>query len=129
MADSFVWFRNNIQYKITQKPFIKLSDTGTYRVEAAKKDHCNRSSTSIYVNKLGVNSISLQEAGIRLYPNPTNEKVFIQSEKDFKLLITDITGKIILDIENVPEVSLPKGMYLFRFLVNQSMIVEKVIVW
>lgn len=129
LADSFVWFRNNVQYKITKDAFIKLTDTGTYRVEAAKKDHCNRSSTTFRVDKLGIHLIRLQDLSIKLFPNPSNEKVFIQSDNDFKLLITDIAGKVICDTVNATEVNLPKGIYLFRFLVKDSLIVEKVIVW
>ncbi len=129
LADSFVWYKNNVQYLITKQPFIKLTDTSTYRVEAAKKGHCNRSSLEYNVNKLSVSFISLQNAGIKIYPNPTNEKVFISYEKDYKLLVADITGKKIIETENVSEVNLPKGVYLFRFLVNQSLFFEKVIVW
>ena len=67
-ADSFVWYRNNIQYRITKEPFIRLTDTGTYRVEATKKGYCNRSSIANYVNKLGISSIQLGDFNIQLFP-------------------------------------------------------------
>ena len=98
-------------------------------MEAAKKDHCNRSSNIFGVDKLGLRAIQIQDVNIKVYPNPSNEKVFIQSDNDFKLLITDVTGKVISDTVNAKEVTLPKGIYLFRFLVKDSLIVEKVIVW
>ncbi len=127
LADSFVWYRNNVQYKITKEAFIKLSDTGTYRVEAAKKGHCNRSSTVASVTKLGVQRLSIQDFNIRVYPNPSSEIVFIQSEKEYKLVVTDITGKIIMTTEN-SQLSLPKGVYFFRFDIEGTEVMEKVVV-
>lgn len=54
-ADSFVWYRNNQLYIITKEPYLALTETGTYRVEAAKKGHCNSSSIGqLLVNKLSV---------------------------------------------------------------------------
>ncbi len=127
LADSFVWYRNNVQYKITKEAFIKLSDTGTYRVEAAKKGHCNRSSTVASVTKLGVQRLSIQDFNIRVYPNPSSEIVFIQSEKEYKLVVTDIAGKTILETES-SQLSLPKGVYFFRFNIEGTVVTEKVLV-
>ncbi len=127
-ADSFVWYRNNIQYRITKEPFIRLTDTGLYRVEAAKKDHCNRSSNTNYVNKLGIFSFQLSDFNIRLYPNPSLEQVFIKSENNFILQVSDITGKIITVQENIEHISLPKGMYFFRFTIDGYRFTEKVII-
>jgi len=138
-ADSFVWFRNNQLYKITKQPFLKLADTGTYRVEAAKKGHCNSSSIGTnYVRKLSVNGVTIADLGIRVFPNPSSGVVRIESSKDFKLEVRDLLGRIFnpdVILKNfVPEIysesiQLPKGIYFFVFDVEGFRVAEKVVVW
>jgi PKD repeat protein len=128
VADSFVWFRNNVQYRITKEPFIRLNDTGTYRVEAAKKGHCNRSSITNHVNKLGINYFLSSDFNIQLFPIPSSEQVFIKADKDFILQVSDITGRIITVQENIDSISLPKGVYFFTFTIDAYKITEKVVV-
>lgn len=130
LADSFVWFKNNVQYRITKEPFIKLTDTGHYRVEAAKKGHCNRSSSTTWVNKIDtdIQRISLQDLNIKLYPNPSDGEVFISTDQDFRLQIYDVTGKIIAKTGNIEHITLPKGVYFFCFEVAGYRLTEKVVV-
>jgi hypothetical protein len=128
LADSFVWYRNNVQYKVTKESFIKLTDTGHYRVEAAKKGHCNRSSSTNWVNKLGLKGITLSDLNICLYPNPSEGEVFILSGQDFKLQVFDVTGKLISKTGNIKNISLPKGVYFFCFEADGYRVTEKVVV-
>ena len=128
LADSFVWFKNNILYRITKEPFIRLIDTGIYRVEAAKKGHCNRSSSTSNVNKLSIYSFQLSDFNIRLYPNPSSGQVIISSDKYFILQVLDVTGKIISIQHNIERISLPKGVYFFNFDVDGYRFTEKVII-
>jgi PKD repeat protein len=128
VADSFIWFKNNVQLKITKAAAIRVTDTGTYRVEAAKKDHCNRSSANFRIEKLGLRSIHSQAIGIHVFPNPANETVLIEASTDFSLLVTDATGKTILASENTKALTLATGIYYFRFTVNSNTFFEKVVV-
>ena len=128
VADSFIWFKNNVQLKITKAAAIRVTDTGTYRVEAAKKEHCNRSSANFRIEKLGLHKLNSQAIGIKIYPNPAKEKVFIEASTDYSLLVTDATGKTILEAENTKELTLANGIYYFRFTVNSNTFFEKVVV-
>ena len=128
VADSFIWFKNNVQFKITKASAIKLTDTGTYRVEAAKKDNCKRSSANFRIEKLSLHKLNSQAIGIKIYPNPANEKVFIEASTDFSLLVTDATGKTILEAENIKEITLANGIYYFRLTVHNTSYFEKVVV-
>lgn len=129
LADSFVWYRNGQVYGITKESFIRLTDTGHYRVEAAKKGYCNRSSNINFVNKLGINSISLSELNINLYPNPSIGTVYIDAGQDFDLVISDLAGRIIQSTSNVRTVQLDQGIYFFSFTVNRYRVVQKVIIY
>ena len=128
LADSFVWYKNNQQMAITKQPYIKVKDTGTYRVEAAKKGHCNRSSNTFYINKLGVKHYTLNDFNIKVYPNPSNGIINIESDKNYKLKVTDLIGKTILETENQKQIELVKGVYYLRFEINGYVVTEKVIV-
>jgi hypothetical protein len=128
-ADSFVWYRNNEVYQITKVPYLKLTDTGIYRVEAAKQDHCNRSSATYAVKKLGIQALSIQDFNIQVFPNPSSRKVYIQSDKNFKCTIYDAVGKWILNASDTAFVELQSGMYTFVFEVEGYRVVEKVLVY
>ncbi|MEN9345856.1 MAG: hypothetical protein RLZZ60_1325, partial [Bacteroidota bacterium] len=128
-ADSFLWFRNNTPYQVSKTPYLKLTDTGTYRVEALKKLYCNKSSSVYAVNKLGITTSTLSDYNVQVYPNPSNEIVYIKTDKNFMLQVTDITGKIILEQDNVTSLKLPKGLYFFNFTIKGFNLVEKVVVY
>ncbi len=120
-ADSFVWFRNNEQYKITKQAFLKLTDTGIYRVEAAKKEHCNRSSSTLNVNKLSIQYLTLQEAGINIYPNPTKGHLNITFQKpsDYYITLYNSLGQKVYWQHTAHDTSinldsLPAGVYLVQ---------------
>ena len=129
-ADSFVWYRNNQVYHISKEPFIALTDTGIYRVEAAKKGHCNSSSIGTnYVQKLNIKGLWIEDLGIRVFPNPSNDIISIQSQNPFKLKVNNILGQIIYEGENINNIHLQKGVYFLHFEVDEYRTVEKVVVW
>jgi hypothetical protein len=119
-ADSFVWYRNNSFYKVTKSPFLILTDTGLYQVEAAKKGHCNQSSKSQYVNKLDIHSISLQD-GIKLYPNPAKDHIMIEFDNPdiYHVIIYDALGQKTYDCSTNTNITInlnhfPIGVYLVQ---------------
>jgi hypothetical protein len=128
-ADSFVWYRNNQVYHISKEPFLALTDTGTYRVEAAKKGHCNSGSIGTnYVQRLNVKGIRIEDLGIKVFPNPSSGVVRIESNNSFKFEVFDISGRVIDKGENNNELSLPKGIYFLKFDVSGYKVTEKLIV-
>jgi hypothetical protein len=129
-ADSFVWYRNNQIYKVTKQPFLALTDTGNYRVEAAKKGHCNSSSISTnYVQKLNIKGFRIEDLGLRVFPNPSNGIISIQSQNPFKLKVNTILAQTIYEGENINNIHLQKGVYFLHFEVEGNRYVEKVVVW
>jgi hypothetical protein len=98
-ADSFVWYKNGKKLKVTKESFIKLSDTGSYQVEAIKKTYCNRSSTAFKVSKLNTGLLSLSSNNINIYPNPVEEILTIEthSVENFNIRLYDTQGRLILE--------------------------------
>lgn len=128
MADSFVWFLNGKFYKTTKSSFIKLTDTGTYRVEAAKKDYCNRSSVNYHLKSLAIDRITLEDLGIAYYPNPTSGTLYFKSEKPFEVRVYDLTGRLEGTYLTPNQINLEKGMHLIYFKLDEINIIEMITV-
>lgn len=75
-------------------------------------------------NTLSVNSSLVNSAELSIYPNPANEKVTIANAEGQKVVILDITGKVVYTIDNASQLQevntsdLPVGTYIVR--VNSS---------
>ena len=69
------------------------------------------------------------EPSIRLYPNPTNDKVFLQGETDGDIFIFNIQGKEVMHLPAetrlIDLLSLPSGIYLLRTGTQTSKIVKR----
>jgi hypothetical protein len=135
-ADSFVWYKNNQFYKVTKHPFLALTDTGTYRVEATKQGHCNRSSVGqLIVNKLSVNNISFEDLNIRIYPNPNNGilNIFNSNNNTMSFEISNSLGQIVYSNEinigeNIFNTKLKSGMYTLIFHKSNQTYYHKLII-
>ena len=71
---------------------------------------------------LGINNITTDENNISIYPNPANNKLFFQNNRNNKLsyTISDVLGRILLknlDIQNneIDISSLSQGLYFISF--------------
>jgi hypothetical protein len=79
-------------------------------------------SSSITYCVTGIEENELAE--VKIYPNPSNGNLFIKSltNSNFKISITDVTGKIVLEQKNVSEINLnqPNGIYFLKITDLQS---------
>lgn len=86
------------------------------------------------VNTTEINS-SLSKELIEIFPNPTSEHIFINSEVECNLTVTDIVGKTCFECKiNLGKNKLDlfyfrSGMYLFKFKYNNQNRIEKVIIY
>lgn len=98
-TDSFIWFKNGIRIHIGIDSFLKISDTGSYRVEILKRKYCNQSSEKLHVEKLDV-GIKITDANIlRIYPNPAEDMVYIETdiEGGYAIKVFNPEGKQMLE--------------------------------
>jgi len=123
LADSFIWYKNNNLYKITKVPFLALTDTGVYRVEAAKKGHCNRSSANFDINKLNIHLISHLGNDIKVFPNPSNDDINIVFSQfgDYNICIYNSLGQKIYEGNtnaniNISLLRFPAGVYSVQII-------------
>lgn len=78
-----------------------------------------------------VSIIKNQDRKITAFPNPFKETVYFQTDKNYKLTVTDITGRIILQnidvFEGANEVNfshLTNSVYLFQLTDNENNIIK-----
>lgn len=72
----------------------------------------------------------LLENTIVLYPNPTKDMVYIQSQKKYSLQITNSLGQVVLSIASLNNNSIDlsameKGIYFLRFFNEEESILKK----
>ncbi len=127
VADTFIWYHNSIQIQNGTSNTLPLFDTGTYRVTALKQYLCPRSSVDFKVHQLSTENRYTDEL-ILLYPNPSDGIVHFSCPQPFVLIVSDALGKTVLSQTEMLPVTLPKGIYLFRFILDQQVVYRKVVV-
>lgn len=97
-----------------------------------KSSTSNVDNELISAEKLGVSkSDSLTQENVLLYPNPVNDKIFIEGLNDFEATILDLSGKKILNFKNVNrciDVSeLSRGTYIIQIKNDGVNMTKKII--
>lgn len=113
----YVWTRNSTDI-VGSTASITVSKNGYYRVRVTDGNGCQGESNPIEINEngLGINTVALEASQIKIYPNPTNGKVFIESPITLNVEVKDVAGKTILNATESKEIDLSKyadGIYLF----------------
>lgn len=116
---SYVWKRMGASGVTTEGTGITLSPVtkkGTYTVTATDVNGCVGTSGPIEIMDDGLNIPGAQTAEIRLYPNPTEARVFIESPVKVQVEVKDVTGKTVYQRSGETVIDLSKfadGVYLF----------------
>ena len=82
---------------------------------------------------VGIDNLNLKN-GVKIYPNPLMDKMFIESNEMYHLTIKNMEGKIIRETEinkglnTIQLEELPAGIYVIEGLNSYTRFVEKVIV-
>jgi len=95
---------------------------GIYKLRVKDANGCEGESNPIEVSESGlqdpasISTIALQSEQIKIYPNPTESKVYIESPVSVLVKVKDVSGKTIYEARETKEVDLSKfadGVYLF----------------
>lgn len=114
----YTWVRNGVDISGSAGSSITVTKNGYYKVRVKDANGCEGESNpiEIYENGLGINSAALEASQIRIYPNPTDGKVFIESPILLNIEVKDVAGKTVLNATETKEIDLSKyadGIYLF----------------
>jgi len=147
------WTGTNVVYTLNQNndniSYFSSNETGLYKLYYTVKNDFCESSYILAVNVAEENSsasrpilseIFEHDAGdiLSIYPNPASDKVFIHftGEDDYNLKLTDITGKVIKQIETVnyqntltiDVADIHKGIYFIELKNAYNKTIEKLII-
>lgn len=116
---TYQWLLNGGPITGATDPTHVIVQNGTYTLKVTGNNGCAGLSNEIMVtDHTSINE--LEKLGIKIYPNPFNEQLAITAPMKLRLLISDLSGKIIYKFE-VPEGyseielgKLSNGNYLFN---------------
>lgn len=113
----YEWQRKGVTGITTEGSSAELAVTkkGTYQVIVTDTNGCTGKSAPISImdGELGIEGV--RTADIRVYPNPSSAKVFIESMQPVEVTVKDITGRIILERQETSEINLEPlddGLYI-----------------
>lgn len=130
LYDSYQWYLNgNIIQGATSSTYL-VTENGNYTV-VVSADGCTDTSDIFEVNNTAIPNFELENL-INIYPNPTQDLVYIRSTFKVNVKITSIEGKLIKQVSNAEQVSLrgvADGIYLLHITDTNGAVlkVEKVI--
>lgn len=128
-ADEYQWYFEGILLNETTQSISPNSD-GEYVVVTSNNGLCTDTSEVFLYSSVNLESES--ENSLKVYPNPANSHLNIESKGFTSVSIKDINNKIILrksgsDNLNLDLASLSRGIYIVQIENDNSLIIKKVI--
>lgn len=113
---SYTWLRNST-IVVGSTPSITVGANGVYTLRVTDINGCEGESNPIEINEngLSINNNVVVSDQIRIYPNPTEGKVFIESPVLLDVDVKDIAGKTIFTAIEAKQIDLSKyadGVYI-----------------
>jgi hypothetical protein len=105
---------------------------GKYWCEVTDGNDCKTLSDTVDTEKnTAIRNSSLAMQKVRIYPNPSSAKVFIEADFDINVVVTDVSGRVIIKQENTKEVNLAPyadAVYIFTLTTKDGALigVEKI---
>jgi hypothetical protein len=127
---TYQWIRNGIDIPGATSATYNLTKQGLYKVRVTNANNCSGESPIIEVMDQGLNigNVNLSSENIKIYPNPTDSKVFIESPVLLNVEIKDAAGKTITTLQAAKEVDLSKyadGVYLFIISDDKGQLIKQ----
>ena len=110
---TYQWFVNTIGISGATNYSWLPSVNGGYKVKVTDINGCSNYSNTVQVSVVGINQI--QKSGVKVYPNPANSVLHIESADEIHAIITGIEGRIMIDEYNAKNIDishLANGLYL-----------------
>jgi hypothetical protein len=89
----YQWYRNDVL--MGNMPYLKISDTGIYQLKITTTGGCEVYSDTLHVYRVGIAELHEQN-NIKIYPNPFDNKLFIEVEEKADLELTNNIGQVLL---------------------------------
>ena len=111
----YQWYRNNkIIAGATLRSYTMVLD-GAYHAQVWDKNGCENYSDTLQSKALSISGQNSNDVSIKIYPNPTNDLLYIESPINIKATVFDALGRKLLEAKNASRISLKSfadGMYI-----------------
>lgn len=115
---TYQWYRNGKMISGATSRYYTISFDGDYKVVVSNSTGCYNSSDVLKLNATGVEEV-VTTGEIRLYPNPSDGIINIESSVKVQVVVRDIQGRQVAAVKDATLVDLRNfsdGMYLFYIL-------------
>ncbi|MGC4057461.1 MAG: T9SS type A sorting domain-containing protein [Chitinophagaceae bacterium] len=119
---SYQWYKNGTPIAGATDSFITMSGDALYSVTVTNEANCSRSA-EIDLSSTGVNESIVSNYEIRIYPNPTKDRLVIDAPAGLTVSLTDLQGRTLTSGKNLGEIdmrSFATGVYIVRFADEQN---------
>ncbi|WP_111000642.1 Ig-like domain-containing protein [Taibaiella soli] len=128
--NAYQWYFNGTAISGANTASYTATQIGNYYVVVTDANGCSNKSNTINVTDVGVRSI-VNNTAIHIYPNPTTSIVNIEAPVNVNVIISDLSGKQLINVKNVKRVDLgdmAAGVYMMTILDtdNHPIAVEKI---
>lgn len=117
---TYQWLLNGANIPGATSSTYTITQNGQYQLVGTNANGCTDTSDAYNVtNYTGIDDINNIASQINVYPNPVRDVVFINAPLKTDLVLTDISGKIILQKREAKQISLEglsPGIYFLRIL-------------
>jgi hypothetical protein len=111
------WFKNGAPIISTNKSKYTVISNGAYFVEVTDYNGCLNYSDTVYINLSTNIHNPVAQSDIKIYPNPTQNIIHIESPIKLNVMVFDLVGKVIIDQKNASIINLEDfadNTYLLR---------------
>jgi len=130
---SYQWHLNGNPLANGQNPYLPITDTGLYAVKVTDTACGCTDSVLYHLSELpGLGIAPVATGQIRIYPNPTHDKIFVAAPVPLNLSLYDLTGRLLRQSKGKNEMDMTgfaDGMYLLKMEDRQGQFIkmEKVV--
>jgi len=126
--DTYQWIRNGVLIPGATDSTYTVKANGEYRVVVTKGEECSDTSDVYLINNYtGIAGINALAESISVYPNPATDKITIQSPVRVNVVLTDVSGRMIKQVENAHKVNiqgLASGLYLLKITDREGRLIK-----
>jgi hypothetical protein len=115
------WFLNDEPIPGANAQTFTATENGNYTVRYAYETGCISSATSDVSNVIVSNIQALNNNAFEIFPNPANHTLFIKTQSNAPISISDLSGKQLMSFQNgnttlqmIDISALANGVYLIR---------------
>lgn len=124
---TYQWLFNGELIAGADNSTYTVTENGDYTVIVGSESGCTDTSDIYTVTNVGIASVHPLAASIRVFPNPSNDVVFINAPVAVNMVLTSIEGRVLQTVNSASSISLKtfaSGIYLLKVLDKDGAVIK-----